>query len=144
MAEVEQQAGAADEIGGVEATIRECIDITARGSHPIDWETYYTRRFFGWVLLGQKRYSEAEPQLVQGYEGMKQVKNESSVRGEVRQVEILERLVQLYVVLDKPEDERKWRQEIEVVKATALEKNRESIRAIVDWMPGTTFVEAVT
>ena len=50
--------------------LRMCDAIVHRG--PDDWGTFYTRSMLGFSLLGQKKFVEAEPLLVSGYEGMKQ------------------------------------------------------------------------
>lgn len=39
---------------------------------PDGWQTFDTRSLLGGALAGQKRFAEAEPLLVSGYEGMKQ------------------------------------------------------------------------
>ena len=36
-----------------------------------DWETSHARTLLGHALLGQETYAEAEPFLIQGYEGLK-------------------------------------------------------------------------
>jgi hypothetical protein len=38
---------------------------------PDEWTTFNTRSLFRGSLLGQKKYAEAEPLSVSGYEGMK-------------------------------------------------------------------------
>jgi serine/threonine protein kinase len=74
-------------------------------------------------LLQQKKYTEAEPLLVQGYQRWK---NESgNVSGHKHPgspmrkplIEALERLVQLYDAWSKPEAAAKWRKELEETKA---------------------------
>ena len=37
----------------------------------VDWQLPYVKSVLGGALLGQKKYAEAEPLLLQGYEGMK-------------------------------------------------------------------------
>ena len=46
----------------------------------------------GGALLGQKKYAEAEPLLLAGYEGMKQREAKIPPEGKVRLTEALERL----------------------------------------------------
>ena len=50
----------------------------------------------GAALLGQKKYSEAEPLLLAGYQGMKEREAKIPAPYKIRLVEALERLVQLY------------------------------------------------
>jgi serine/threonine-protein kinase len=72
------------------------------------WTTFHTQSLLGAALLGQKQYSEAETNLIQGYEGMKareaQISNASSLLTPAR-----ERLVQLYDALGKKAEADKWR-----------------------------------
>jgi len=65
----------------------------------------------GGALLGQKKYAEAEPLLVEGYEGMKQRETQIPPPGKVRLPEAADRLVELYVALGKSEESAKWRAE---------------------------------
>ena len=66
--------------------------------------------------------TDAQPLLLQGYEGMKQ--REAKTPGadspdsppEVRLTQALERLVQLYDAWDKPDEVAKWRTELEKTK----------------------------
>ncbi len=71
----------------------------------------------GGALLGQKKYADAEPLLLAGYEGMKQREKTIPPPGKVRIPEAVERLVQLYEAMDKKDDAAKWRKELESIKA---------------------------
>jgi len=50
--------------------LRESLAIRRQHS-PDDWTTYRTQAMLGASLAKQKRYAEAEPLLVKGYEGLK-------------------------------------------------------------------------
>jgi hypothetical protein len=63
--------------------------------------------------VGQRKYSEAEPLLVEGYEGMKQRAAKIPPQGKIRLTEALQWLVQLYSAWDKPEQAATWRRELE-------------------------------
>jgi hypothetical protein len=52
-----------------EPLAREILDIQ-RKSQPDDWQRFRTESLLGTVLAGQKKYSEAEPLLEEGYRGM--------------------------------------------------------------------------
>ena len=81
-------------------------------TQPSAW-TFYARSLLGGSLLGQKKYADAEPLLTQGYEGVKQRKNEIHVvRRKFILAGALERLVQLDEAIDKPDDAAKWRKEL--------------------------------
>jgi hypothetical protein len=85
---------------------------------PDAWTTFYAKVMLGEALLGQKKYADAEPLLVQGYEGMKQreARNFPPQVPELRLREALDRLVQLYDAWDKPDQAAKWRKELEKTK----------------------------
>src|SRR5262249_2408509 len=53
-----------------EPLLRACLAIQTKKA-PDEWRTFETRSLLGASLLGQKKYAEAEPLLLQGYEGMK-------------------------------------------------------------------------
>jgi tetratricopeptide (TPR) repeat protein len=53
-----------------EKHLRLCLAIRAREG-PEAWTTFNARSMLGAALLGQKKYVEAEPLLVAGYEGLK-------------------------------------------------------------------------
>ena len=63
----------------------------------------------GEALTGQKRFSEAEPLLLQGYEGLIQPNTRPPLPTLVP--EAIVRLVRLYDGWDKPGDAKKWRAE---------------------------------
>ena len=53
-----------------ESLAREALAILEK-QRPDDWFTFDTRSLLGGGLLGQQKYADAEPLLLQGYEGMK-------------------------------------------------------------------------
>jgi hypothetical protein len=66
----------------------------------------------GGALLGQHKYAEAEPFLVQGYEGMKQ--REAIILCEFKTwlTDAGERLIRYYEATNQPEKAREWREKI--------------------------------
>ncbi len=78
----------------------------------------------GGTLLGIKNYPEAEPLLISGYEGMKRVEQSVPAVGKIRLTEALERLVELYTALDKPDEVAKWQTELNQRKAAAENATR--------------------
>src|SRR5262249_9219459 len=80
------------------------------------WETHQARSLLGAALLGQKRYAEAEPHLLRGYEGMKRREDKIAAQDKVRLTDALERLVQLYDAWNKPDEAARWRTELEKAK----------------------------
>ena len=99
-----------------EKVLDECLSIRAK-KQPDEWNTFNTRSMLGGVLLGQKKYAEAEPLLLQGYEGMK--KREAAIPPEVRSIrltEALERIVLLYHASGRKEQAQEWRQKLNAAK----------------------------
>ena len=70
-----------------------------------------TKSMLGGALLGQKKYADAEPLLLAGYEGMKQREAMIPAQAKVRIHEALDRLIDLYTATNKPDEVRKWRAE---------------------------------
>ncbi len=65
----------------------------------------------GGSLLIQKKYIESEALLLAGYEGMIRREKTIPVQGKVRVPEVLDRLIELYTTINKPEEVKKWRAE---------------------------------
>ncbi len=80
---------------------------------PYSWYWKHVAVMLGSALLGQKRYDEAEPLLLKGYEGMKQREKSipKSGGGEKRIPEALNALFELYTATSKPEEVKKWQAE---------------------------------
>jgi len=100
-----------------EPILRECLAILQK-KQPEDWETFHIQSLLGGALSAQQKYAEAEPQLVQAYQGMKKAdkgQGARHVRSTPRQNlgEALERLVQLYDGCGKHAEAAKWRKELE-------------------------------
>jgi tetratricopeptide (TPR) repeat protein len=82
------------------------------------WETFHTQSLLGAALLGQQKYSEAEPLLVQGYQGMKKAYEDLGPHSQgfsnrQPRIETLESLVQLFEATNQPDEAAKWRKELE-------------------------------
>jgi serine/threonine protein kinase/tetratricopeptide (TPR) repeat protein len=71
---------------------------------------FYWMSLLGAILLGRHKYAEAEPLLLQGYDGMKQ--SEATIpAGEKRRLaEAGERVVRFYELTNQPEKARQWRE----------------------------------
>ncbi|HMP70559.1 MAG TPA: tetratricopeptide repeat protein [Pirellulaceae bacterium] len=92
-----------------EPLLRECLAIREKYQAE-DWTTCETQSMLGGALLGQAKYAEAEPLLLKGYEGMK-AREESIPPQATRYVTTaLDRLIELYTLLDKPEEIEKYRE----------------------------------
>ncbi len=93
-----------------EPLLRECLAIREK-TQPDNWLTFNTQSMLGRALLGQKKYADAEPLLLAGYEGMKQRQKTIPPAGMIRLPEAARRLVQLYEATDKKDEAARWRME---------------------------------
>lgn len=93
-----------------ENTLRECLAIREK-TQPDAWQTFNTQSLLGSALLGQKKYADAGPLLLAGYEGMKARAKTIPKAGEVRVPEALDRLIELYTATNKPDEVKKWQAE---------------------------------
>src|SRR5262249_10324022 len=77
-----------------ESYLRECVATWAKS--PITgWMAFDAQSLLGGSLLGQKKYADAEPLLLKGYEGMKQRERSMEPRDKRRLAEALDRLIEL-------------------------------------------------
>ena len=114
------QAGAFAE---AESLLRECLAIGEK-TQAEEWTTFTIKSMLGAALLGQKKYAEAEPLLLAGYEGMKQREAKIPPAGKLRITEALERLAEVDEALEKNDDAAKWRKELEARKPPAPDGSR--------------------
>jgi eukaryotic-like serine/threonine-protein kinase len=94
-----------------EAAARECLDGRTR-TQPDDWSRFQTSSLLGAALAGQKKYAEAEPFLIDGYEGLKA--REASIpapsRGQLAAAAA--RIVPLYEAWGRPDKAAEWRRSL--------------------------------
>jgi tetratricopeptide (TPR) repeat protein len=102
-----------------ESLLRDILSVREQ-KQPDDWATFHAKSLLGAALLGQKKYAEAEPLLVQGYEGMKQREMKTPPTPRFRLVEALERLVKLYEAWDKKDAAAKWKDTLDAERAGEL------------------------
>jgi hypothetical protein len=102
---------AARKFDEAETFARQCLAIREM-EIPDDWRTFNARSVLGGSLLGQMKYTEAEPFLLSGYEGMKQRENTIPPQGKPRIRETLQRLVQLYEATGKALRATEWKQKL--------------------------------
>jgi hypothetical protein len=82
-----------------EPLLREAIAIREKALPPGQWRIAYSRMLLGSALLGQKRFREAEPLVVDGYEAM--AANKETPPQWTRQA--LQNVVRLYDTWDAAE-----------------------------------------
>jgi hypothetical protein len=96
--------------GIAEPMLRECLAIREK-QMPDDFRRFNACALLGQALLGQRKYAEAEPLLLQSYQGLKQREAQIPPTSFVHPGGVLERLVDLYEAWGKPEEAAKWRKE---------------------------------
>jgi hypothetical protein len=101
---------------GAETPLREGVDFLAK-LPPDDWSAFNAKSLLGAALLGQKKLVEAEPLLLEGYEGMQQHAAQIPAAAKQRLVETAQQLVDLYEALDRPEQAARWRTMVETERA---------------------------
>ena len=88
-------------------------------NEPDRWTTPYAGALLGASLLGQGRYADAEPLLVQGYQGMKQREAQIPAQGKIYLIQALERLVRLSDALGKKDEAARYRKALGETNAAA-------------------------
>ncbi len=102
-----------------EASLRECLPLRQQ-LEPDEWTTFNTMSMLGEALLGRASTAEtsdlrtellieAERLLLTGYEGLVQYQSFIPKQAESRIPESLDRLIQLYIVLNRPDDVATYR-----------------------------------
>jgi tetratricopeptide (TPR) repeat protein len=94
-----------------EPLARECLAIREKQNSD-DWLTFNARSLLGGILLGQKKYAEAEPLLLAAYQGMKQREARIPTNGRPRLKETLQRLVQICDATERPDQAAEWKQKL--------------------------------
>ncbi|HEV3257549.1 MAG TPA: hypothetical protein VG013_11755, partial [Gemmataceae bacterium] len=72
-----------------------------------------TKLMLGGSLFRQKKYAEAEPLLLAGYEGIPEREDMMPVAGRISRTQVMERLVQLYDAWGKKVKADVWRKKLD-------------------------------
>jgi eukaryotic-like serine/threonine-protein kinase len=89
--------------------LRECVAILEK-KQPGRWTKFRAQSLLGVALFGQRRYAEAEPFLLQGYEGLKAREQQiPPPLGRHRVTEAGERIVRLYEGWGRVDKAGEWR-----------------------------------
>jgi serine/threonine protein kinase/tetratricopeptide (TPR) repeat protein len=91
-----------------ESILGECLKLR-QGSSPDHWSTFNTQSLLGGSLLGQRKYAEAEPLLLSGYEGIKARQSKIPPPSKVYLTQAKDRVVELYDAWGQPEKAAEWR-----------------------------------
>jgi eukaryotic-like serine/threonine-protein kinase len=90
-----------------EPLAREALEFD-RKRQPDDWQRFRTESLLGASLAGEKKYAEAEPLLLEGYQGMLARKDRIGVPDRYHLELAHQWLVQLYQAWSKPEKAAEW------------------------------------
>jgi serine/threonine protein kinase/tetratricopeptide (TPR) repeat protein len=107
-----------------EPLLRESLAIYEMLKHD-SWVTFNIMSLLGEVLLAQKKYTDAEPFLLKGYEGMKAREKNIPPHNSTRIPEVLGRLIELYTAMNKPDEVKKYRElRAKISEPTPLPKEK--------------------
>jgi serine/threonine protein kinase/tetratricopeptide (TPR) repeat protein len=102
-----------------EPLAREALAIGEKKT-PDDWRVFDSRSLLGGSLLGQQKYAEAEPLLLQGYEGMKARETKIPAQSKKNLAEAGARIVELYGAKGEKEKSEEWRRKLD--EKTGIDK----------------------
>jgi hypothetical protein len=94
-----------------EKTARECLDRRAAEA-PDDWWRFHTMSQLGAALAGQKRFTEAEPLILQGYEGLKAREAKIPAYRKKRLAEAAALIEKLYASWGKTDKSTAWKTQL--------------------------------
>ncbi len=98
-----------DQLVKAEPLLRELVELSKQEAGAESPQCAAAIARLGLNLLYQKKYTEAEPLLLSGYEGIKQREGKISPVDEIRLTEAIQRLVQLYEAWGELEKAEPWR-----------------------------------
>ena len=91
-----------------EPVAREAVEAEKK-VQPDDWQRYRAESLLGASLAGQRKYADAEPLLLEGYQGILARKDHIAVSGQYH-LELAHRwLVQFYQAWGKPDKAAEWK-----------------------------------
>lgn len=88
---------------------------------PDDWLTFSARSALGENLMARKRYAEAEPLLICGYNGLRDREAAIPVANKPRVAKAGERIMRLYEETARPDKAAEWKRKL---RETGNVKNR--------------------
>jgi tetratricopeptide (TPR) repeat protein len=102
-----------DHPGEAEALAREALALYGKNhSTELEWRRPHVMNVLGGTLLGQKKYADAEPLLLQGYAGMKHTEATIIAPWRFRLTEAGQRVVRYFEETNQPEKAREWREKL--------------------------------
>ena len=94
-----------------EALFRECLALR-EVKHPDRWMTFRTRSLLGTALLGQKKFAEAEPFIIDGCAGLKRRSDKIPYDERSTLPDSIQRAVDLYTEWERPVEAQKWQKRL--------------------------------
>jgi eukaryotic-like serine/threonine-protein kinase len=101
-----------------EAHLRDSLAIW-EARRPDDWNRFDTQSLLGSSLLGQKKFAEAEPLLLSGYQGMRARDAKLPASKKFYVTESGERIVRLYEGWGRTDEALAWRAKLTPLPAPA-------------------------
>lgn len=101
-----------------ETILRECLTDYEK-TQPDEWSTFNVTTMLGQALLEQKKYADAEPLLLSGYEGL--IRREADIPPASKRtaVKAIDALVRLYEAMGEGDKAAHWRKELKEAQAAA-------------------------
>jgi tetratricopeptide (TPR) repeat protein len=93
-----------------EPHLRESLAIQNRLA-PGHWNRVMVKFWLATALFRQKKYAEAEPMLLEAYKEAVERIRQARLWHKRYPADVADRLIELYTVLDKPDEVKKWRAE---------------------------------
>jgi len=94
-----------------EKIARACLALREK-NNPDEWWRFYTESQLGAALAGRKKFVEAEPHLIRGYEGLKEREPRTPAQGKRELATAAARLVPFYEAWGKKEKADEWRKKL--------------------------------
>jgi len=94
-----------------EPPLREALATMVK-TKPDDWRRYNLESLLGANLMGEKKYAEAEPLVLSGYQGMKERESKMPMGAKAFLKEDADRVVELYTAWGKPPKAAEWREKL--------------------------------
>jgi hypothetical protein len=101
--------------GQADALARESLELRTR-KPPDDWSRFHAMSLLGAALAGQKKYAEAEPLLIAGYEGLDSRAPKLPAPVEKYVAAAAARIPPFYEAWEKPEKAAEWRKKQDSVR----------------------------
>jgi serine/threonine protein kinase len=110
-----------------EPPLREALATMVK-TKPDDWRRYNLESLLGANLIGLKKYAQAEPLVLSGYQGMKERESKMPMGAKAFLKEDAERVVELYTAWGKSQKAAEWREKLKNEAAIAAQAKPEAAK----------------